>query len=142
MSIRRFAHHSILAVSIFAALAAVPADARRGGSFGSRGSHTFSAPRSTRLTPGYVPPVSRTMTDRSAASAPQYAPSYQSSGYPQQRPGLFRGFGGGLVTGLLAGGLIGHFFGHGAGYGWGEPRAAGCLRSCSRSRCSAGCCGS
>lgn len=127
VSIRRFTRQSILAVSIFAALAAVPAEARRGGSLGSRGSHTFLAPRSTRLTPDYVPPVSRTMTDRSTVGAPQYAPSYQPNAYPQQRPGLFRGFGGGLLTGLVAGGLIGHFFGHGAGYGWGGSAGGGLI---------------
>lgn len=127
VSIRRFTQQSILAVSIFAALAGAPADARRGGSLGSRGSHTFTAPRSTRLTPDYVPPVSRTMTDRSTVGTPQYSPSYQSGGFAQQRPGLFRGFGGGLLTGLVAGGLIGHFFGHGAGYSWGGSPGGGLL---------------
>jgi predicted lipid-binding transport protein (Tim44 family) len=127
VSIRRFTTQSILAISIFAALAAAPVEARRGGSLGSRGSHTFTAPRSTRLTPNYVPPVSRTMTDRSIAGSPQYSPSYQPGAFPQQRPGLFRGFGGGLVTGLLAGGLIGHFLGHGSGYGWGGTPGGGLL---------------
>jgi hypothetical protein len=43
-------------------LVAQPADARRGGSFGSRGTRTYSAPRSTSTAPGYVPPVQRSMT--------------------------------------------------------------------------------
>ena len=38
-------------------LVAEPAEARRGGSFGSRGARTYSAPRSTATAPGYVPPV-------------------------------------------------------------------------------------
>ena len=43
-------------------LIADPADARRGGSFGSRGTRTYSQPRSTSTAPGYVPPVQRSMT--------------------------------------------------------------------------------
>jgi predicted lipid-binding transport protein (Tim44 family) len=110
---------TLLAVGIVATLAAAPVEARRGGSFGSRGSRTYAAPASTRLAPGYVPPVSRSMTDRSTAGTPQYAPAYRSNPYPVQRPSFFRGFGGGLLAGLVTGGLIGHFFGHGFGLGGG-----------------------
>jgi len=97
-------------------MVAAPADARRGGSFGSRGMRTYSAPRQTSVAPGYVSPVQRSMTAPSAA--PSYAPSYG------QQPGRsfgsrFGGFGGGLVGGLLAGGLIGAMMGHGIGGGWG-----------------------
>jgi predicted lipid-binding transport protein (Tim44 family) len=106
-----------------------PADARRGGSFGSRGSRTYYAPSSTRLSPGYVPPVSRSMTERPAYGSSQAAPSYQPNFAPR-RPGIFGGFGGfggGLLTGLVAGGLIGHFFGHGYGAGWGGNAGGGLL---------------
>jgi predicted lipid-binding transport protein (Tim44 family) len=108
---------SLIAAAVLFGLAAMPADARRGGSFGSRGTRTYSAPNSTGLTPGYVAPVRRSMTDRSVT--PQYAPSYQPGFNAQRRPGIFGGFGGGLLTGIVAGGLIGHFFGHGYGYGMG-----------------------
>jgi len=118
---------TILALSIAATLVGAPADARRGGSFGSRGSRTYSSPSSTRLSPGYTAPVSRSMTDRPAYGSSQYAPSYQSRTFQQSRPGLFHGFGGGLLTGLVAGGLIGHFFGHGFGGGWGGSGGGGLL---------------
>lgn len=91
-----------------------PADARRGGSFGSRGTRTYSAPSQTSLAPGYVPPVQRSMASRqTAAPAPGYGPQYGSPSGSR-----FGGFGGGLVGGLLAGGLIGAMMGHGMG-GWG-----------------------
>jgi predicted lipid-binding transport protein (Tim44 family) len=105
-----------LAVS---ALATQPADARRGGSFGSRGSRTYYAPAPTGYSPGYVAPIQRSMTTRPVtAQAPAYAPAYAPQ--PFQRPpgSRFGGFGGGLLGGLLAGGLIGGLMGHGmGGYG-------------------------
>ncbi len=124
---KRLLVRSILAIAGVAALLGAPADARRGGSFGSRGSRTYYAPSSTRLSPGYVPPVSRSMTERPAYGAPQYAPSYRPNFAPPSRPGIFGGFGGGLLTGLVAGGLIGHFFGHGYGNGWGGQAGGGLL---------------
>src|SRR6185312_11629509 len=102
-----------LAISL---IATAPAEARRGGSFGSRGFRTYSAPRPTASTPGYVAPVQRSMTPRTPGgfqpAAGAYAPGYA---YPQRRPG----FGGGLVGGLVAGGLIGAMMGHGFGWGGG-----------------------
>ncbi len=124
---RHLLARTILAIAGVAAIIGAPADARRGGSFGSRGSRTYAAPSSTRLSPGYVPPVSRSMTERPAYGSSQYAPSYRPNFAPQRSPGLFGGFGGGLLTGLLAGGLIGHFFGHGYGYGWGGNAGGGLL---------------
>ena len=61
-------------------LVSSPADARRGGSFGSRGMRTYSAPRSTATAPGYVAPVQRSMTpntgfNNSSAYAPRPAAS-------------------------------------------------------------------
>ena len=52
---KRVLVRSMLAMVAVAALLGAPADARRGGSFGSRGSRTYYAPSSTRLSPGYVP---------------------------------------------------------------------------------------
>lgn len=89
-----------------------PAEARRGGSFGSRGSRTYFAPAQTSSSPRYVAPIQRSMTTRpTTAQAPAYAPQ-PSQPMPGRR---FGGFGGGLVTGLLAGGLIGGLMGHGMG---------------------------
>jgi predicted lipid-binding transport protein (Tim44 family) len=107
-------------------LAAQPADARRGGSFGSRGSRTYSAPRSTATAPGYTAPVQRSMTAPGAApgaaSGGAYAPrpgmpGYAAGGYGAGPFGGFRG--GGFLGGLVAGGLIGGLMGHGWGGGWG-----------------------
>ncbi|WP_309605762.1 TIM44-like domain-containing protein [Phenylobacterium sp.] len=107
-------------------LAAAPAEARRGGSFGSRGARTYSAPRSTSTYGGYVPPVQRSMTPNSGqGSGGAYAPrpgqpGYAAGGFNGARPGQrFGGFGGGLLGGLVAGGLIGGLMGHGFGGGWG-----------------------
>jgi predicted lipid-binding transport protein (Tim44 family) len=102
-----------------------PADARRGGSFGSRGSRTYHAPRPTSTSPGYTGPVQRSMTPYTPGSqygggyragAPNYMPggAYGGYGYPR-RPG----FGTGLAAGLIGGGLLGAMMGHGWGGGWG-----------------------
>lgn len=101
-------------------LMADPAGARRGGSFGSRGARTYSAPRSTATAPGYTGPVQRSMTPNTGfqpggAYAPR--PAYGYGGYYGPRP--FGGFGGGFLGGLVTGGLIGGLFGHGWGGGWG-----------------------
>jgi predicted lipid-binding transport protein (Tim44 family) len=118
---------AMLALSL-SGLAATGADARRGGSFGSRGSRTYMAPRSTYGSPGTVGPVERSMTSRSPGRA---SPGY-SQGYSQSRPysptgRRFGGFGGGLIGGLIAGGLIGHFFGGGWNAGWGHGGGSGML---------------
>ena len=109
-------------------LVAEPADARRGGSFGSRGSRTYSQPRQTETAPGYVPPVQRSMTPQSGPGAQPgaYAPQPGQPGYAYNRPGArFGGMGGGFLGGLLAGGLIGGLMGHGWGGGWGGAGGGG-----------------
>ncbi|MFL5296935.1 MAG: Tim44 domain-containing protein [Phenylobacterium sp.] len=103
-------------------LAADPADARRGGSFGSRGARTYSAPRSTATAPGYVPPVQRSMTPNSGFNGGgAYAPRPGYPGYagPAYGGSRFGGFGGGFLGGLVTGGLIGGMMGHGWGGGYG-----------------------
>ena len=107
------------------------ADARRGGSFGSRGARTYAAPPPTSVSPGYVAPVARSMTPgRPYGSSPAYrpAPSYAPQYGLGRRGGLFGGFGGGLLTGLVTGGLIGGLMGHGwGGGGWGGGGGGGML---------------
>src|SRR5262245_60427900 len=94
------------------ALAVSDADARagRGGSVGSRGSQTYSAPPSTATSPG-ARPIERSMTQPG-----------QPGGTLAQRPatpsptgGFFGrpGFMGGLFAGFLGAGLLGMLFGHG-----------------------------
>ena len=64
-------------VAVGRALSAVavgPADARRGGSFGSRGTRTYSAPTATQTAPGYVPPVQRSMTQAPSPPPPSATP--------------------------------------------------------------------
>jgi predicted lipid-binding transport protein (Tim44 family) len=90
-----------------------PAEARRGGSFGSRGSRTFQAPAPTTTAP-YTAPVKRSMTPNTAQPVSPSQPSLA-----QPRPSFWRGFGGGLVGGLVGGllfnGIFGMMFGHGFG---------------------------
>jgi len=109
-------------------LVAEPADARRGGSFGSRGARTYSQPRATETAPGYVPPVQRSMTQPGAqpGGPGAFAPSPGTPGYNGYRPqSRFGGFGGGFLGGLVAGGLISGLMGHGWGGGWGGAGGGG-----------------
>src|SRR2546421_8942643 len=101
---------ALCALGVVLAFAVTDADARagRGGSFGSRGSQTFSAPPSTATSPG-ARPIERSMTQPG-----------QPGGTFAQRPatsptgGLFGrpGFMGGLFAGFLGAGLLGMLFGH------------------------------
>jgi predicted lipid-binding transport protein (Tim44 family) len=116
---RRF---GIIFSSVVAALAAVvmlvhDADARagKGGSFGSRGGNTFSAPPSTSTAPNTAQPMQRTMTQPGqaqpgAAAARPATPATQPAG-----GGFFSGRGllGGLAAGFLGAGLIGMLTGSG-----------------------------
>jgi len=87
------------------------ADARRGGSFGSRGTRTFQQAPATRTAPNPTAPVERSMTPSTAPNAA----TRQQTGVAQQRPGLFNGLGGSLMRGMLIGGLIGMLMGYGFG---------------------------
>ncbi len=112
----------VLGVALALGLVLAPAaDARRGGSFGSRGARTYSAPRSTATAPGYVPPVQRSMTSGAAARPAYgaYAPGNQGGFNGYRRPGFGGGFMGGLLAGGLIGGMMGHGWGGGFGGGWG-----------------------
>lgn len=99
----------------FSMVAMDHAEARRGGSFGSRGTRTFQSAPPTRTAPQPAAPVERSMTPNpgtpnpgtnAAARQPQAAP---------QRPGFMSGLGGSLIGGLLLGGMFGMLLGHGFG---------------------------
>src|SRR5262245_2095367 len=97
------------------AVAVVDADARSRGSFGSRGSKTFTAPPTTRTAPNQTRPVERTMAQPSQPGAPATAgaatrpnPAAPAGGL-LSRPGLLGSF----AAGFLGAGLIGLLLGHG-----------------------------
>lgn len=100
--------------AIFAALVLFVGDldARpsSGGSFGSRGSRTFSAPPSTNTAPRAAP-LERTITQPTRPGAVANSPARpgQQAGGLFNRPGLM----GGLLAGFLGAGLLGMLFGNG-----------------------------
>jgi predicted lipid-binding transport protein (Tim44 family) len=85
------------------------AEARRGGSFGSRGTRTFQAPPATRTAPQPTAPVERSMSPRQQTS-PQAA--QPRAAQPRPTTGLFASP---LARGLLLGGLFGLLMGYGFG---------------------------
>lgn len=93
----------------FTMVAVDHAEARRGGSFGSRGMRTHQSAPATRTAPNQAAPVERSMTPNTAPNAAR-----QTSA-AQQRPGFMNGLGGSLMRGLLIGGLIGLLLGQGFG---------------------------
>jgi predicted lipid-binding transport protein (Tim44 family) len=81
-----------------------------GGSFGSRGSMTYSAPPSTSTAPNSASPMQRSLTQSNPS------PSYGSPGYGygyQQRSPFMSGLMGGLIGAGIGGLLFGHGFWHG-----------------------------
>lgn len=95
----------VLALATALAVAAPVAEARPGGggSVGSRGSNTFSAPPATATAPGAAAPMQRTQT----------APSPGMTNPGMQAPAGGRRFGGGFFAGLLGAGLLGALLGGG-----------------------------
>jgi len=109
----RFRFRPLLAVCAVAATLALmvsDTDARagRGGSFGSRGSQTFSAPPATTTSPS-ARPIERSMTQPNQPGLAQRAPTASPVGGFFGRPGFM----GGLFAGFLGAGLLGMLFGHG-----------------------------
>ena len=86
-----------------------------GGSFGSRGARTFSAPPPTATAPRPAAPIERSMTSPSPGMAQNHAGStgMNSGGF------MSGGFGRGLLGGLVGAGLVGMLFGSGFGGGLG-----------------------
>jgi predicted lipid-binding transport protein (Tim44 family) len=107
-----FRLRTVLAGALAAALvlAVSQADARPGfgGSFGSRGTKTFSTPPVTKTAPTQAAPVERSITQPARPSAGVVQPALANRSW-FNRPGFM----GGLLTGLLGAGLIGLLFGHG-----------------------------
>ena len=103
---------ALCAVLAVLAFATTDADARagRGGSFGSRGSQTFSAPPSTTTSPT-ARPLERSMTQpgQPGGALVQRPPMTSPVGGFFNRPGFL----GGLFAGFLGAGLLGMLFGHG-----------------------------
>src|SRR6266849_4239496 len=93
------------AIAATLALVASDADARagRGGSVGSRGSQTFSAP------PPTARPMERSMTQPGQPGSLAQRPSTSPVGGFFNRPGFL----GGMFAGFLGAGLFGMLFGHG-----------------------------
>jgi predicted lipid-binding transport protein (Tim44 family) len=89
------------------------ADARigGGGSSGSRGSKSFSAPPSTSTAPGTAQPFNRTMSQPGSPGMAAPAAGAAAKGGFFNRPGM--GMLGGLAAGFLGAGLLGMLFGGG-----------------------------
>ena len=104
----------ILSVALPLAISIEAADARvgGGGSSGSRGSRTYSAPPSTTTAPGTAQPMNRTFTQpgNPGMGAPAAAGAASKGGF-FNRPGM--GMLGGLAAGFLGAGLLGMLFGGG-----------------------------
>jgi predicted lipid-binding transport protein (Tim44 family) len=85
-----------------------------GGSFGSRGARTFSAPPSTATAPRPAAPIERSMTP-----SPGLSQNYAGSAGMNSGGFMSGGFGRGLLGGLVGAGLVGMLFGSGFGGGLG-----------------------
>ena len=103
-----------LAMPVMLAVSAADARIGGGGSSGSRGSRTFSAPPQTRTAPGTTQPFQRTQT-QPGVNTPAAAPA---GGGFFNRPGM--GMLGGLAAGFLGAGLLGALFGGGLFSGLGS----------------------
>ena len=88
------------------------AEARRGGSFGSRGTRTFQSAPPTRTAPQPTAPVERSMTPNTGTNQAARQPQATQ---PQRPGGFMNGLGGSLMSGILIGGLIGLLLGQGFG---------------------------
>jgi len=99
----------VLSVALPLAVAVSEADARvgGGGSSGSRGSRTYSAPPSTTTAPGAAQPMNRTFTQPGTPAAGAAAAGAANKGGFFNRPGMMGGMLGGLAMGFLGAGLFG-----------------------------------
>jgi len=101
----------LVLMTSFSLVAIDTAEARRGGSFGSRGTRTYQTAPATPTSPNTTAPVQRTTVAPTAANRGTVAQST-----PAQRAGWFGGgIGGWILGGLLFSGLFGMMFGAGFG---------------------------
>ena len=105
----------VLSVALPLAITISAADARvgGGGSSGSRGSKTYSAPPSTTTAPGAAQPMNRTFTQPGTPAAGNAAAGAANKGGFFNRPGMMGGMLGGLAMGFLGAGLFGLLSGGG-----------------------------
>jgi predicted lipid-binding transport protein (Tim44 family) len=99
-----------LAFPVMLAISAADARVGGGGSSGSRGGKTFSAPPSTSTAPNAAQPFNRTMTQPGSPGMNAGAAGAAKGGF-FNRPGM--GMLGGLAAGFLGAGLLGMLFGGG-----------------------------
>ncbi|MCJ8159849.1 TIM44-like domain-containing protein [Sphingomonas sp. LaA6.9] len=112
MSGFRLRNFGALAIGLAVTVAlSAPADARRGGSFGSRGARTHHAPKATAVAPAQTAPVQRSMTENRNGSQAAGRQPQAGKMVPAKSGGLAKG----LIGGLIAGGLIGALLGGGLG---------------------------
>src|SRR4029079_12365911 len=113
----------VVSLAVPLAMAISSADARvgGGGSSGSRGSRTYSAPPSTTTAPNAAQPMNRTFTQPGTPGmgAPAAAGAASKGGF-FNRPGMMGGMLGGLAMGFLGAGLFGMLFGSGLFSGLGS----------------------
>jgi len=107
--------HTSLVLGLAATLAAGMASdgfarAGSGGSAGSRGSATYSAPPSTSISPRGASPMERSMTPNPGSPN---ANIFRPNAAPAAGGFFGGGFGRGLLGGFLGAGLFGLLFGHG-----------------------------
>jgi predicted lipid-binding transport protein (Tim44 family) len=100
-----------LALPLMLAISAADARVGGGGSSGSRGGRTFSAPPSTSTAPSAAQPLNRTMTQPGTPGVGAPAAAGAAKGGFFNRPGM--GMLGGLAAGFLGAGLLGMLFGGG-----------------------------
>lgn len=118
MTMSRTTRFATLFAGLFLAFSMVAvdqADARRGGSFGSRGARTFQSAPPTRTAPQPTAPVERSMTPNTGQATNPATNAARPGAATQQRPGFMGGFGGAMIGGLLMGGLLGMMMGQGFG---------------------------
>ncbi len=106
---------------VFALAAPLEAVAKPGGggSSGSRGTRTYSAPAATQTAPKTAAPIERTATPSPAAPSTAGAQSLSSPPRAAAPAPVGSRFGTGLMAGLLGAGLLGAMMGHGFGGGLG-----------------------
>ncbi|WP_439572461.1 TIM44-like domain-containing protein [Phreatobacter sp.] len=102
---------AIAAVAVF--LSAAVAEARRGGSFGSRGTRTQSAPPPTQTAPGTAQPIQRTQTPAPGPTAASPAAAARPAAAPAAQGSRFGALGMGLAAGFIGAGLFGLLSGQG-----------------------------